>query len=255
MPDTAHMSQPSKSYERLRLFDTWRGLSLISMVLFHLCYDLTYLYGLRPSFFVSPFIEVWRSTISWSFLVLAGCMCSCSRNNLFRGIKYLFFSLVMYVVTFAASIDTPISFGIIFCMGASTLLFYVLERFGLLCNNILVAVVLFTLFILTLQVPVGWFGIGSLSVKLPPVLNDAGVFSWLGFPGPHFASGDYYPLIPYALLYLSSAYMWRWVQEHHAVPYCVKKCGQPVLEAVGRHSLVVYAAHQPLILGLLTVFL
>jgi uncharacterized membrane protein len=231
-------------------FDVIRGFSVISMVLFHLCYDLRYLYGYPLGFFQPPLQDIWRASISWTFLFVAGCMCSFSRNNLRRAGRYLLAALAVYVVTLIASVDTPISFGIIFCMGVSTLLEALLERCNRAPGGWGVAVTLFVCFVLTLGVPRGTVGIGSLSFALPRWLYATPYFSFAGFIGPHFASGDYYPLIPYTLMYLAGSALGRsWHQDGY--PTWLQRLACPALETVGRHALPIYLVHQPLIIGLL----
>ena len=104
-----------KPAERIVYFDTLRGLTIISMVAFHTTYDLAYLYGIDlPWFTSSIFQDIWRATISWTFLILAGWMTQHSRNNLKRGAMYAIAALVVFLVTSVASVDTPVSFGILY---------------------------------------------------------------------------------------------------------------------------------------------
>mgnify|MGYP002275872846 CR=1 FL=1 len=69
---------------RVRFFDSLRGLSVLSMVGFHLCYDLRYLAGLSLPWFQGTFQNIWRATISWVFLFLAGVMSSYSQIRSLR---------------------------------------------------------------------------------------------------------------------------------------------------------------------------
>lgn len=63
--------------KRITIFDTVRGFTMISMAGFHACYDLAYLYGWdMPWFTQTVFQDVWRASISWVFLFIAGWMCS-----------------------------------------------------------------------------------------------------------------------------------------------------------------------------------
>ena len=235
---------------RVRVFDAVRGFSVLSMMAFHLCYDLRYLYGLPMAWFVSPFLDVWRASISWTFLFVAGCMCVLSRSNLRRGLVYGAFALLIYVATSVAAADVPISFGIIFCMSACTLAYALLERLRLAPRGPVAGLVLLALFVVSLGVTRGFVGVGPLTVDLPASLYATDRLSWLGFPGPTFESGDYYPVLPYLLMYLSGASfnaLWkgRGYPERLRGPVC-----RP-LEFVGRHALAFYVAHQPLILAAL----
>lgn len=235
---------------RLRLIDALRGFSVISMVGFHLCYDLAFLAGRALPFFEPPFRDVWRASISWTFLVIAGLMCSQSRNNLRRALRYLTVSLVIYLATSLAGVDDPISFGIIFCMGASTLLAWAFMRLGILRGSLVATCVLAALFLVCLPVPQGYLGLAGARLALPRALYATSWLSWLGFPGPHFVSGDYYPLVPYGLLYLSGGCFGLHVSKR-GWPSWAYQAGCRPLEFVGRHALEVYILHQPILLVLL----
>ena len=68
--------------KRITIFDTIRGFTMLSMAGFHACYDLAYLYGWdMPWFTETVFQDIWRASISWVFLFIAGWMCTLSRNN------------------------------------------------------------------------------------------------------------------------------------------------------------------------------
>jgi uncharacterized membrane protein len=242
--------------QRLYFFDTLRGFSVISMVLFHLSYDLYFLWGQSLPYFEPPFRDIWRASISWTFLIIAGLMCNFSRNNLRRAAKYAVVAFLIYIVTLLAAVDIPISFGIIFCMAASSFLAWLLEKARCFGKADLVhALILFVLFLLTLNLKQAIFGISDFSLKVPAALYSTPWLSWLGFPGPDFASGDYYPLIPYSLLFLSSAHLGAYVLSHKGFPpWCTRK-GPKLLNAAGRHALAIYVIHQPAILLLCQLLL
>ena len=107
--------------KRITVFDTIRGFTMLSMAGFHACYDLAYLYGWNmPWFTQTIFQDIWRASISWVFLFIAGWMCTLSRNNIKRAAKYAVAALVIWVATTLVSVDDSVNFGIIFCMAACT---------------------------------------------------------------------------------------------------------------------------------------
>lgn len=232
---------------RVRAFDAWRGLSVLSMVLFHYCYDLKYLSGLSLSWFAPPLQDVWRASISWSFIFIAGCMCAHSRDNLRRAGVYAIFAVGIFVATALAGVDVPISFGVIYCMAACTFVAWSLERLHAVPRGYVAAACLFAGFVLLLGLPQGWLGIGPARVELPAALYSTEWFSWLGLPGPRFASGDYYPLLPYLLLYLAGSACGRTWRAHGYPEWAYRDVARP-LQLVGRHALLVYVVHQPILL-------
>ena len=247
-------SKTSSSHQRMAFFDVVRGFSVISMVLFHLCYDLRYIYQVPLGFFQPPFQDIWRASISWTFLFVAGCMCSFSRNNLKRSLRYLGVAAAVFVATTVVAVDTSISFGIIFCMGASTLVFYMLDRIDLAPKGWLAGIILFSLFLVLRGVPRGYVGMGEFVTSLPRELYQTHYLAFLGLPGPGFASGDYYPLIPFTLMYLTGVSFGRMWHET-GYPEWFQKVRCAPLQTVGRYALPIYVLHQPLIIGLLELLL
>lgn len=242
-------SQGTRAPGRVGVFDVVRGFSVVSMVLFHLCYDLRFIAGVPLPWFAPPLQDVWRASISWTFLFVAGCMCPLSRSNLKRGLQYGAVALGIWVVTTVSAVDTPISFGIIYCMAACTLVAWALSRHGALPRGRVAAVALFVAFLALQGLPRGEVGVGPLVVRLPGVLYETPWLSWLGLPGPGFASGDYYPLLPYLCMYLTGAAMgWMWARRGY--PAWARTAHAAPLSAVGRHALLVYVVHQPVLLAL-----
>lgn len=234
---------------RIGVFDAVRGLSVISMVLFHFCYDLRFIYGFDLGWFAPPIQDAWRASISWTFVFVAGCMFPLSRSNLRRGAQYAAVALAIFVVTSVASVDTPISFGIIYCMAACTLVTWALAAGGLVPRGPVAAAALAVAFVALLDLPRGSVGIGPVSVILPEGAYGTGWLSWLGLPGPAFSSGDYYPLLPYLMLYLAGVAMGSsWAERGY--PGWARRLRVAPLNFVGRHALVVYVVHQPVLLAL-----
>ena len=232
---------------RVRFFDSLRGLSVLSMVGFHLCYDLRYLTGLSLPWFQGTFQDIWRATISWVFLFLAGAMSSYSRNNYRRAAKYGLFALAIFAVTTIAAVDDAISFGIIFCMAACTLVTAILETLRIRPRGLVAAAGCVAAFLALLHVPSGYLDFGFTRMTLPQELYATPWLSWLGFPGPGFVSGDYYPVLPYLLMYLAGASAGPSLKDS----FCsgrIRDLGLRPLEWLGRHALLVYAVHQPVLL-------
>ena len=76
--------------------------------------------------------------------------------------------------------------------------------------------------------------------------------AWLGFPGPRFVSGDYYPIIPFIFMYLTGYFAARTAQRcEHPAPSWAYANPLPALASLGRHALPFYLLHQPIILGIL----
>lgn len=186
--------------KRITVFDTIRGFTMLSMAGFHTCYDLVYLYGWdMPWFTQTIFQDIWRASISWVFLFIAGWMCTLSRNNIKRAAKYAAAALVVWLATTLVSVDDSVNFGIIFCMAACT------------------AIVALTRPILdrvptSLGIPICLI-LFAFTWSIPKAVYPIPYLAWLGFPGPDFVSGDYYPLIPFLFMYLTGFFAARTAQK------------------------------------------
>lgn len=222
-----HSAKPNN---RIHGYDVIRGFSVISMIGFHLCYDLVYLYGVNLSWFRPPLQDVWRASISWTFILIAGIMATYSR--------------------------------IIYCMGASTLVAEAIRRLMPKELSDRKSMALFAAllgaFLLCLNIPRGTFGLKALGgpyLTMPSTPYESGLLSWLGFPGPTFASGDYYTPLPFTLLYLAGTMLAKPVRESTKVSHALANLRCRRLEFVGRHALEFYVLHQPLVLAaLMAVF-
>ena len=205
---------------------------MISMAGFHACYDLAYLYDWdMPWFTHTVFQDIWRASISWVFLFIAGWMCTLSRNNIKRAAKYAVAALIV-------SVDDSVNFGIIYSMAACTAIIAlartVLDRVPAVWG-ITICLILF-----------------ACTWSIPKAVYPIPYLAWLGFPGPDFDSGDYYPLIPFLFMYLTGFFAARTVQKaNRKAPAWAYVNLIPALASLGRHALPFYLLHQPVILGVL----
>lgn len=224
---------------RITVFDTIRGFTMLSMSGFHACYDLAYLYGLdMPWFTQTIFQDIWRASISWVFLFIAGWMCTLSRNNIKRAVKYAAAAFVVWVATTLVSVDDSVNFGIMFCMAACTATFALARPVIAKVPSVWGIAICLTLFALTWSIPKTVYPIPYLA--------------WLGFPSPDFVSGDYYPVIPFLFMYLAGFFAAHTTQEaNYETPRWAYANPIPALASLGRYALPFYLLHQPVILGVL----
>ena len=224
--------------KRITVFDTIRGFTMLSMAGFHTCYDLaTYMVGICPGL-PRPSSRTSARSISWVFLFIAGWMCTLSRNNIKRAAKYAAAALVVWIATTLVSVDDSVNFGIIFCMAACTAIVALARPVLVKVPSVWAIAICLTLFALTWSIPKAVYPIPYLA--------------WLGFPGPDFVSGDYYPLIPFLFMYLTGFFAARTAQKaNFEVPAWAYENPIPALASLGRHALPFYLLHQPVILGVL----
>lgn len=66
---------------RYLLLDTLRGILLLAMVLYHLGWDLVYLFSYKFSWFTSVWVYLCQQSICWSFILLSGYCIGLKQNQ------------------------------------------------------------------------------------------------------------------------------------------------------------------------------
>ncbi len=238
---------------RVILADEWRGFVILLMVFYHTVYDLVALFGVPISWFYTGIGHGLQQFICISFIFISGICCRFSRSNLRRGAVAFGLAMLLTVGTLLVTPQVAIWFGVLHLLGISMMLYPLLRPlldklprdFGL--------VLFLALFLVFKQVPSGWIGLGPWQMELPNSLYRYTWLAWLGFPGPAFSSGDYFPLIPWLFLFLAGSFLGRRAQAGALPRFCYSS-HLPWLAAVGRASIWIYMLHQPVIYGLLWLY-
>ena len=220
--------------DRFAVLDAWRSAAVLLMLIYHFLFDL-YIFGVMSAgqLFSTP-LNVMQKFICCSFILLAGMSARFSRSNLRHGLIVLAAGVV--VETGAAVGGQTIRFGILMFMGASMLLYHFLGKWFQKIPGLLTAVGSGALYFLT-----DWFtsGVRVQAVWLYP----------LGFMYPGFFSADYFPLMPWFFLFLIGTVLGGWCLEHRESSLL----STPLPAALtwpGRHSLIIYVLHQPVLYGI-----
>lgn len=226
--------------------DALRGLALVSMMAYHAAWDLVYLYGADWPWYHSTGAFVWQQSICWTFILLSGYCFSLGRHQLRRGWMTFGGGAVVTAVTWAMMPEQPALFGVLTFLGSAALLTVPLDR---LLKKIPAPAGLagsFALFGLF-----RWVNRGTLGLLALPEGWYANLFTaFLGFPPAGFRSSDYFSLLPWLFLFWTGYYLYRL----HPAPFLRAVPRVPVLNWLGRHSLLVYLLHQPVIYGALALW-
>lgn len=235
--------------KRVGILDEARGLAVISMVIYHLYFDLRYFYGIDMGETADTVMHAWQPLIAGTFIVVAGASSRYSSDNLRRGVLVFLVGMCFTVATSFLTPHAPITFGVLHLLGAC-MVFYGLIGRQLERLPSLVGIVLFALlFALTRGVPHGFFGIeGLFTLPLPGALYAANLYP-LGFPAPAYAALDYFPLIPYFFLFLAGAALGGWFKSGRA-PKGFYRTRFTALARIGRRAMLVYILHQPVLVAI-----
>ena len=241
--------------QRLHFLDALRGFTLINMIAFHGMWNLVYLFGVRANWYTGMPGYLWQQWICWTFILLSGFCWSFSRNHLKRGAMVFGGGLIVTAVTCLVMPESRIIFGVLTCIGSCMLLLIPAEK---LLKNVPAAVglaVCFGLFVLLRNVSGRSLGFeGWVICPLPATLYRNLLTAYLGFPHRGFFSTDYFPLLPWFFLFVTGYFLFRLLDEQGLNSKLFAKGKMPVLNWLGRHSLIVYLLHQPILYGLCLLF-
>lgn len=241
------MNRTPKKDRRYALLDTIRGLALVNMICYHGLWDLIYLVGVTPDWYQDWWAFLWQQGICWTFIFLSGFCWSMSHHPLKHGLVVSAGGAVVTAVTLLIQPEQPIWFGVLTLLGAAALLLMLLEPLlkKLPAGAGLAGALL--LFALTRNVEQHVFGLPGLwAITLPQGLYQNMATAFLGFHSDSFYSSDYFPLLPWFFLFSAGYFLYRLIWDQVKVlPVMSRDC--PPLSWLGRHSLLIYMAHQPVL--------
>ena len=237
--------------KRAGLLDEVRGIAYISMVIYHLYFDIAFVYGTDLPYVVDIIMKWFQPLIAGTFIFVAGISSNYSSDNFKRGTKYFFLAMILTFVTSAVMPSEVIVFGVLHFLGISALIYGFIGKFTEKIPCIVGMIVFILLYAVTLNVPLGYMGFeGIFTLRLPTALYEPKLLFPLGFPSRDFFSGDYFPLIPHFFLFLAGAsYGTRLKAGRAAKGIYMTRFNS--LAFIGRHGLWIYMLHQPVIMVIL----
>lgn len=243
------MKNLGKKKGRYLLLDTIRGLMLVSMILYHGCWNLVYLYGKDWQWYqTSKGAYWWQQSICQTFILLSGFCFSISRRKVRNGSLIFFSGILVSLVTYWFMPYNMVRFGILTCIGSCILLTFFLDKILQCFPKIQSAVVMLLLFVFTKQINYGYLGGRSWQLK---VLADkwytSSFSAYLGFPPKDFTSTDYFSLFPWIFLFWTGYFIYHSVKKKSFWKRKVMQLRLPVITKMGQHSLFIYLIHQPIL--------
>lgn len=248
-------SVTNNSEKRYYLLDAVRGVCILGMIIYHTLFDVVAFTGVEVSVSVFNLINIVRDFGACCFICLSGICIHFGKKPLKRAVTISAAGLIVSGVTYIFMPELPVIFGILTFMGAAAFIMILLKRildklpagfFSILC---------LVLFLLTFELTkhhIGFFGIEIM--PLPEGLYRNYFTAFLGFPFYGFASGDYYPVFPWIFMFLFGFFLWNVMKKSRIV---LKILGIRLrfFEKIGKYSLYIYMAHQPVILGIVYLVL
>ena len=231
---------------RLWEIDTARGVAVVAMVFFHLMWDLQYIGWSSVNVFAAPW-QIFARGIGTTFTFLLGLSLWLVATRLPR--RELWRSTVRRSITL-------IALALLITAGTSAFVGEAYVRFGIL--HLLGSMLVLSLPLLTAPL---WatLGGGLAMILVGAYLTTlTATFPWLialGVAQAGVEMVDYYPLLPWggaALLGVACGRLsYPDGRRRVALPDFSAVAPIRALRFLGRHSLLVYVLHQPILLGTL----
>ncbi len=227
--------------------DAARGVAIVMMVIFHFTYDLNHFNYIDVDFYRDPFWLNFRTLIVTFFLCLVGISLQLATGkgiNLRRyGSRLLLLIGAAGLVTFGSYLvfpDRVILFGILHFIALTTVIGLLFRRFYWM--NLLLGILLLAVGNLFQH---AWFN--------APALH------WIGLVTQGPRTVDYVPLLPWFGVVLLGMFLGRLIEKYPLLSVTPRPRSGLVrsLALGGRHSLLIYLIHQPLLFAgfyLVTLF-
>lgn len=206
---------------------------------------------IQPAQFVQQGVAARRGLLLHSlFILLSGFCAPFGRHMLRRGVTVFAAGALVTAVTLVFMPGNRVIFGVLTFLGTAMLLTGVLEP---LLKKVMPAAglaVSAVLFALTYHLDERWLGFGGLRLALPDAWYANYFTAFFGFLPFDFYSTDYFALLPWLFLFWAGYFLHGVVGRARMEPLRRSVC--PALGWMGRHSLLLYLLHQPVIYGVLS---
>jgi len=229
---------------RFDVVDAARGVAIAAMIVFHAAWDLSFLRLIPVEVSTDPGWQAFAKAIAGSFLALVGVGLVLGHG---QGVRWKAFgrrlatiaaaAVAVSVATYAAFPDSFVYFGILHAIAASSVLALPFLRLPAWACALVACAVL------------------ALPEAVSSPAFDSRWLAWIGFSETPPRSNDFEPIFPWfgmvligvaaAKVALASA-----ARDRLAAWRCAGPLSRLLVRA-GRWSLLIYLAHQPILLGVL----
>ena len=226
-----------------------RGIAIVMMIIFHFLYDLNFFGIVKIDVFKGP-LGLFGKSIFIIFLLLVGIsmVLSSSRRKkegtynfliyLKRGVKIFLWGMVITIITYLVIPEAYVKFGILHLIGISVILSFPFLRFKY--TNLIAGIVVITigLYLQNLTVNTTWL-------------------YWLGLTTHMFRAVDHFPIFPYFGIVLIGLFVGKIAYKNFIRSFSLPSIEKnKIIYSIcffGKHSLLIYLVHQPLLIVILYI--
>ena len=230
---------------RYPIIDMLRGFAIVLMFVFHFSFDLNYFGVVSIQFLEDPFWLNFRRFIVSLFLLLVGISLHLATR---KGIRWRSWSRRMALLLVYAGLvslgswmmfpETFIYFGILHFIAFASILGLLFRRFYWV--NLLLGISLIL-----------------LDINYSNTLFNTPHLQWFGLMTYIPATEDYVPLLPWFGVVLIGMFLSKTLFDDKPMAWLNWNSQQPIarwLSFGGRHSIHIYMLHQPVFIGLLSLW-
>lgn len=239
-------NQPPRFWE----IDLLRAVAIILMIIFHFLYDLDY-FGDYDFNLNTVLWWVFRWSVAIIFLTLVGISLTLTfsraetegapvkttyQKTIKRGLMIFSWGLIITFITWAFLREVVIMFGVLHLIGVSIILalaFLKLRQWNLAIGAVIIIAGIFLRFY--------YFGFPWLV--------------WLGFRPYEYNYIDYFPMLPWFGVIIIGIFLGNNLYPNYTrkfkLPDLSENSVMKMFTFIGRHSLLIYLIHQPVLIAIL----
>lgn len=234
------MTPTTAAVKRLSSIDLLRGIAIALMILFHFSYDLNHFGFIQIDVYNDPFWLHARTFILSLFLLLVGISLSLATARNIHWRPYLRRLGLIAGCAALISLSSYLMFG-------PRWIFFGVLHFITVASVLCLPLVRLPWLALLLGV-----GLLALAQLFSHPFFDQAAFNWIGLMTFKPATEDYVPLIPWLGVVCIGVFLGHTLTRLRNPPTAAP--AHPIATTfirAGRHSLIIYMLHQPLLIGLL----
>ena len=232
--------------KRIWELDALRGICILGMVIVHLLFDLAHVYMLidLSESVLFDFLTMWGGVL---FLLISGICITLGHHPIRRGLIVLGGAAVISLATWGMYItgyadkDIIIYFGVLHCLGVCMLLWPLMKKFPTWLFPILGGII----------IAYGLYVNDHVIAKTPWLI-------WLGFSYSGFETSDYFPLLPNLGYFMVGIFLGKTLYKKKVSLLPKVNDGFFLIRFFsfcGKQSLWIYLLHQPLLTGIIELYL
>ncbi len=233
--------------------DFLRGIAILMMIIFHILFDLVFLDIIKINLYAGLNL-LFLYSIGTIFLSLVGISLSLSYsrviNNLSkkqiifkflkRGLMIFCLGLIITIFTWFYLSRGFIIFGVLHCIGLSIIFSIPFLKFKFI--NLLMGIIFV-----------------FIGIYLKTMVFNFNWLLWLGFVPNGFYTVDYFPILPWFGVVLIGIFIGKILYTDYKRNFFINDFSNvkfvKLFCFLGRHSLIIYFVHQPVVLSLIYLFI